>query len=179
MLFKAENRSKALEFDFPSHTERIDIEKNGKFLAWKDVDFIINDGEECWFIEVKDPDHPRAIGKKTDKCPYCGSHRPNTSFIDEIKSGELIKNLVLKYRHTLIWRWAQDKKITSLNYVVLLSMKSIDAAYLLTLTDRLKAELPLAKANTWVKPIAKKCMIVNLEQWEKQFPNWKVTRSKK
>lgn len=145
----------ALKFDDGSH---------GLSHCMSAVDFIVELKGSYVFIEVKDPDHPKATPQAV------------AEFCNEIKSGELRMALVKKYRDSFLYRWAEEKLDKPVNYAVLLCMNSMDKAMLLNENDLLKRELPLQETAKWQKQIAASCNIFNIDTWNKIYPKMSVRR---
>lgn len=125
------------------------------------VDFIAEYEERSIFIEIKDPDNPAA-----QEVP---------AFEQKLKSGKLVQSLSGKFRDTLFFRSIQGKDDISVVYVVLLSMKTLEAALLLTKQDELKKSIPMRHAD-WARDCAASCIILNVEQWKKRFGDQSIRR---
>ncbi len=154
-----------LRFDFTKavRAKRFDDKaQHGLTHCMKAVDFILETKDAYYFVEVKDPDNPNAKNK--------------AAFISKLTSGELNKNLTGKYRDTLIYRWAENALSMPVHYVVLLCMQSLDAAALLARTEELRRNLPLNSPVAWKQPIAKSCVILSLNDWNRHFKQWPVSR---
>lgn len=156
-----------LEFSFNAvqSVDRLDDAQHGMTHCMKAVDFIVESNDRYWFIEVKDPDNPRATAAA------------KKAFAENLKTGKLRKDLVIKYRDSFLYRWAMKKLDKPVKYVVLLCMKALDDAALLQQNDNLRRNLPTEKANSWQRPLADSCVILDFDGWNKQFPNWQVTRT--
>lgn len=64
-----------------------------------------------------------------------------------------------------------DKKV---NYICLIE---IEPALKSILNKRLNQDLPVgAKGKRWKKALADSCCVVNIESWNRNFLNWKVSR---
>ena len=123
--------------------------------AMKRVDFIAEYEDKWVFLEIKDPDNPRAAN-------------PN-AFKQKLLSGNLIPDLAGKYRDSLWFRALSDKLGSKpIHYIVLLSMASLDPALLLIQQDRLHKALPLTHSE-WCMPFAQACLIFNLAQFQSVF----------
>lgn len=125
------------------------------------VDFIVEYDEGYLFIEVKDPDIPTA------KNP--------AAFVEKLRSGKLVQSLAGKFRDTLFFRSAQGKNDRKVHYLVLLSMKSLDDALLLTKQDELRKAIPISHAD-WAKDCAASCSILNFETWKEKFGEQSLRR---
>jgi len=152
-----------LEFDFSDAIDAMyfdDDEYHSK-NTMKRVDFIVEYEEFYRFIEVKDPDIPNAKSRE--------------KFLVKLGSGQLIQSLSGKYRDSLFFRSVQKKIDKKIQYIVLLSMASLDAALLLTKQDELHKSIPLSHSD-WSNDSAAVCVIFNLNQWKKFFGEKSVKR---
>ena len=125
------------------------------------VDFIAEYNDRYHFIEVKDPDIPTATNP--------------AAFGEKLRSGKLIQSLAGKYRDTLFFRSVQDKADKNIVYIVLLSMRALDPAMLVAKQDELRRSIPLTHSD-WCRDSATTCIILNLEQWKRQFGDGSVRR---
>jgi hypothetical protein len=133
----------------------------------KAVDFVVEFPDYYLFVEVKDPDNPRAKSKDVK------------NFSKRLQSGELCNDLVQKYRDSFLYRWAEEKVDKPITYLVLLSMSSLDSAALMHQGKNLETKLPCGKKEKWIQPIATACAIFNIDSWNKQFTQWQVQRISK
>ena len=120
----------------------------------KRVDFIAEFNDKFVFLEIKDPDRPGAANPEAFKTKLLG--------------GNLIPDLAGKYRDSIWFRTLSGKATKPVHYVVLLSMASLEPALLLTKQDELKRSLPITHTD-WSAPCVQACVILNLEQYKKQF----------
>ncbi len=153
-----------LLFDFSEtvHTQRFDDNTHKLSHCMKAVDFIVETKKSIYFIEVKDPDNPRAEN--------------TVAFYSKLTSGNLTKNLTGKYRDSFIYQWAKNALNKPVHYIVLLAMESLDGASLLSQTENLRRNLPLIGSASWKKPIASSCVILSLDSWNQNFKQWPVSR---
>ena len=89
-----------------------------------------------------------------------------------------LKNyLKYKYRDSYLFRHAEDKVEKPIIYICLLNLSNDLNG---RMQKALSIELPVGKTSPrWEKEIAKSCQVVNLRQWNRQFPKWPVTRLSK
>jgi len=154
-----------LEFDFSGSVSafQYDDSRYHGCSTMKRVDFIV-EYDECYrFIEVKDPDCPDATQTNRD------------NFALKFRNGNLIPELAGKYRDSLLFFKLQEKKEKNIQYLVLLSMSSLDAAMLLTKGDELRRVIPIGHVD-WAKDSVSRCVILNLETWKQRFGNASVKR---
>lgn len=152
-----------LEFDFSAAIEAFVFDDDAlhRTSTMKRVDFIAEFEDRFIFLEIKDPDNPAAVNS--------GALR------QKLLGGNLIPDLAGKYRDSLWFRTLCGKANKPVNYVVLLSMASLEPALLLAKQDELKRSLPITHAQ-WAAPCAQSCVILNLEQYKKQFGAASVRR---
>ncbi len=157
-----------LVLELPSHATgfRFDGESHGLSHCMKAVDFIIETPEALFFLELKDPDHPKAHPKAVE------------AFQQSLESGKLIKDLVSKFRDTFLYRWAEGKDFQlTPHYFVIIAARTLDAALLLALTDQLKRGLPLQGPRSWSRSLAQHCAVFNMETWNKTMPDFRLSRT--
>ncbi|GFO73329.1 hypothetical protein BJAS_P4083 [Bathymodiolus japonicus methanotrophic gill symbiont] len=159
-----------LEFDFG---DVIDVfkfdEKNssapnyhGLSHCMKGVDFIVEQPNVYFFVEIKDPSHSGASAER------------KIEFEEKALSGSLIKDLVQKYRDTFLYRWAENKLEKPIIYICLVTLES---PLIPRLMEELRRQLPEGEDGpNWQHSIVKSAMIVNLDQWNKNFSSWPITR---
>jgi hypothetical protein len=145
-----------LEFNFGSALDAIvfDDDNLHKPSTIKRVDFIAEFNDKFVFLEIKDPDRPGAVNPE--------------AFRTKLLGGNLIPDLAGKYRDSIWFRTLSGKAIKPVHYVVLLSMASLEPALLLAKQDELKRSLPITHTD-WSAPCAQACVILNLEQYKRQF----------
>lgn len=134
---------------------------HGGFM--KSVDLIVENDKAIFFIELKD--------YKITDCnnPDFGKYRESKR-----STQELISSLIYKFRDTYLYKFAEgmkfDKKV---NYICLIE---IEPALKSILNKRLNQDLPVgAKGKRWKKALADSCCVVNIESWNRNFLNWKVS----
>ena len=155
-----------LRFDFTSAVQarRFDDGTHGLSHCMKAVDFILETKEAYYFLEIKDPDNPAADASR------------RAQYVQELRAGELRKSLVGKYRDTFIYHWAEKTPGKPIYYIVLLCLTALDAAALLAQEEGLRSSLPLSGSSTWKRPIAKACLVLSLDAWNRHFKQWPVSR---
>ncbi|ATG92545.1 hypothetical protein [Methylomonas koyamae] len=145
-----------LEFDFSSALEAIVFDNDALHnpSTMKRVDFIAEFNDRFVFLEIKDPDQPGAANPE--------------AFKKKLLTGNLIPDLAGKYRDSSWFQTLSGKNTKPFHYVVLLSMASLDPALLLAKQDELKRSLPITHTD-WSEPCSAGCVILNLEQYNRQF----------
>lgn len=145
-----------LEFDFAGALTvlKFDDEKTHSASSVQAVDFIVEYADHFLFVEVKDPDVPNPADIE--------------AFKRKLRSGELIRSLARKYRDSRFFLSFQQNQTKEFQYVVLLSMQSLDDALLLNKQDELHRSIPLTHPS-WQTNSATACAILNLAQWQKRY----------
>ena len=150
--------AKARKFD--------DGASHGLSHCMKAVDFIVEEPNRISFIELKDPEHPRAkeAGRK--------------EFIKNFCSGALDETLKYKYRDTFLYQWASGRIGKPIFYWVIIAISNLTASDLLTRTDDLKRKLPLngPPSGAWTQPIVAGCMVFNIDTWNRRQPRFPLSR---
>ena len=145
------------QFDDPRH--------HGLSHCMSAVDWIVDLEDETYFVEVKDPDAPTAR-----------VHGQRDEFVRDLSSGKLSKKLVKKFRDTFLYEWACKRVDKPVRYVVIVALSELDPALLETRTDELNRRLPSGTPGSWARPLAKGCIVVNLETWNQTFPQLRLSR---
>jgi hypothetical protein len=149
-----------LEFSFPGAQAVIHFDDNEYHASStvQRVDFIAEYEAHYLFIEIKDPDIPTAQNP--------------AAFVTKLNSGKLVQSLAGKFRDTQFFRSAQGKNDRKILYVVL---QSLDNALLLSKQDELRKAIPIRHVD-WADDCAAGCIILNFEQWKKQFGEQSLRR---
>jgi len=132
----------------------------------KAVDFVVELSDHYLFVELKDPQHPRA------------TPRSRTEFATKLRSGELDEDLKYKYRDSFLYEWASRRAEKPIDYRVLIALDTLDAAQLLARTDALARILPQRgpDGRPWSREIVRACGVFNLESWNRSLPDYPVNR---
>lgn len=132
----------------------------------KAVDFVVELSDKVLFIEIKEPQHPRAKLANA------------TSFISRFQSGKLDEDLKYKYRDSFLYEWAAGQVNKPIYYWVIVAINSLSPADMLTRTDALKRKLPLngPSSGYWKNRIVADCTVVNIQRWNNSWPNFQATR---
>ncbi len=156
-------RESGLEFDFSDaingfkfdETDKYSENYHGLSHCMKAVDFIIELENDYLLVEVKDFHDP-------------GQYKESKSFKN------LRNNLKTKFRDTLLYRFAEDQLDKPVRYLCLMTLED---ALNSRLMKELKIIVPEGIASTrWKHPLAKSCIVANIDRWNKNFPKWKVRR---
>jgi hypothetical protein len=157
-----------LELRVPSRAigRKFDDASHGLSHCMKAVDFVVELPDRILFVEVKDPENPAAT---------CASR---AEFIRRFQSGEIDRDLALKYRDSFLYEWAANRLAKPVHYVVLVAIATMDAAMLLTRSDALKGQLPFdgPSNGAWTRRIAAQCIVLNIDAWNRHLPSFPVKR---
>ena len=139
---------------------------HGLSHCMKAVDFVVELPDRILFIEVKDPENPAAT---------CADQ---AEFISRFQSGEIDRDLALKYRDSFLYEWAASRLAKPIHYFVLVAIAAMDAAMLLSRTDALKRQLPFdgPGSGAWTRRIATQCVVLNIDAWNQYLPSFPVKR---
>jgi len=156
---------KDLEFNFAGSIQALQFDDTTfhGHSSMKRVDFITEHDDFYRFIEVKDPDIPAA------------TEQNKADFLQNLQSGKLINSFAGKYRDSLLFRNLEGKTDKPVDYIVLLSMSTLDPAMLINKIDTLHREIPI-NHNSWPNSSARSCVILNLEQYKTRFGEASVRR---
>lgn len=132
----------------------------------KAVDFIVEMKDRILFIELKDPDHPKAQDRQREES------------LKKFFGGALDSDLVEKYRDTFLYEWGSGRVDKPIHYLVLIGASSLSAAELLARTDALRRKLPVLgpDGKPWAKPFVAGCSVMNIETWNRKLPRFPVSR---
>lgn len=160
-----------LEMDVPDALGggRFDGAAHGLGRCMKAVDFVVELADRYLYIEMKDPQHPRA----TDPA--------RNTFIEKLHSGQLDDDLKYKYRDSFLYEWAAGRADKPVHYLVLIALDTLDDAQLANRRSALERDLPLRgpqgpDRRPWVRPIVGFCGVFNIASWNRNFPRYPVRR---
>ena len=144
------------KFDGPGH---------GLSHCMKAVDWIVELPDRIYFIEVKDLDSGNAEG-----------HKERRQYLKELKGGKRDSDFVGKFRDSFLYEWACNKVERPISYLVVIACKELDFALLQNRREALQRNLPAGLKAGWLRPLAKDCLVFNVETWNNHFPELPLTR---
>jgi hypothetical protein len=160
-----------LQFDFPNVVNAMKFDQDDSdhpefhdLRNMPKVDFIIEETDAIFFIEVKDPGKPGAAD--------VGS----TRFLKKVVNGTLEASLIEKYIFSFFFRWAEEKLEKSVHYITLVTLET---GLLQTIIDGLEDQLSRhfsQQSIRWERNPLTSCQVHNIETWEAVFPDWPITR---
>ncbi len=139
---------------------------HGLSHCMKAVDFIVEEDDRVLFIEIKDPDHPRATEEE------------RTRFNRRFLAGQLDEDLKYKYRDSFLYECASGNIGKPIHYWVIIAIEGLSDAELLTRTDALKRKLPSQgpTSGTWERRIVSGCMVFNIRTWNQRLRGFPLSR---
>jgi len=157
-----------LEIEFPDHAapRRFDDPKTHNLAhCMKAVDCIFEWNGETYFLEIKDPDSPKAQTEGKEQ------------FLRDFQSGILNNNLTYKYRDSFIYEYASGRVKGKIHYIVLLCMSRLDSYLLSNRSDELRKSIPLEGPNgPWQKSFISSCTVLNIETWKRTLTQFPLSR---
>lgn len=157
-----------LEIEFPDQAapRRFDDPKTHKLAhCMKAVDCIFEWKGDTFFLEIKDPDNPKAQAEG------------KAQFLQDLQSGVLNNNLTYKYRDSFLYEYASGRVKGKIHYIVLLCMSRLDSYLLSNRSDELRKLIPLeGPSGPWQKSFVNSCSVLNIASWKRQFDQFPVRR---
>ena len=157
-----------LEITIPDgiHARRFDGDEHGLSHCMKAVDFVVELADSYLFIEFTDPQHPRAPAANLEES------------IQDFQSGKLDEELKYKYRDAFLYEWASGRADKPIYYLVLVALDNLTSDDLDTRTDELKRKLPvqIPESVSWPRSLANSCAVFNIASWNRNLPQYPVTR---
>lgn len=143
---------------------KFDDQNHGLSHCMKAVDFVVELPHLYLFIEFKDPEHPSAI------------QQDRQAFLQSFYSGRTNDELVEKFRDSFLYEWASGRVFKPVRYYVLIAISALTDANLQASTEDLRRKLPVTGSNSWRRPIAQNCAVLNLASWNSLLTNFPVSR---
>ena len=161
-----------LQITFPrgANARKFDDKSHGLSHCMKAVDIIVELEGQVSFIEIKDPEHPRAPSENLK------------AFIEDFQKERLDYDIVYKFRDSFLYEWACKRVDKPIDYWILIASEALTKAHLGTRIESIKRKLPLSEAlpepakKQWKRKIVAKCGVFNISTWNKYFPDYPVER---
>lgn len=155
-----------VSFDDAVSSRRFDGDEHGLSHCMSAVDFVIEFDDRYLFIEFKDPQDP---------------HVPEDmkqAAIDQFKRRSLESELTYKCRDSFLYEWASGNADKPIHYIVLIALDDLQSSDLAVRTDALQRHLPVngPSGNPWRRPFVSRCIVFNIESWNRHFPKYPVMR---
>lgn len=127
----------------------------------KAVDFVIELDDRMLYLEIKDPEHPKAR-----------AHRQSADFVTGLLAGDRDDELIRKFRDSLLYEWACEEVHKPIYYWVIVAIERLAAPELSSRSDDLKRKLPVVDAlpHRWTRRIVEDCRVFNIRSWNEALP---------
>lgn len=132
------------------------------------IDIVIELTSHIVFLEVKDPEQPRAV-----------EHGQDAEFHQRLTNGQIIKESCSKFRDTLYFQRASSALSKPIICVLLLVSERLGRPEVEKMTKSLSKQLPAAnrKPDMWDAPPFDKCFVLDQYSWESEFEGFSVYRA--
>jgi hypothetical protein len=131
------------------------------------VDFVVEEGARTLLIEVKDPSNRNAPDKEREK------------YARKISTNELISNeLVPKARGAYTFLHLMERDSKRFLYIVVFGLDRFpnEKALLIGFKERLLQRIRHEGKEPWKRQYIYDCIVVDLNDWNKHFPEYPVFR---
>ena len=158
------------EFDFPRAIELYKFDETDKLAGnhyhgvsvWKSVDVMSEFPDYYIWIEIKE--------YSNDKIEEIRNEKPRRTKSDDYHHRSWLRNnLAVKYQHTFLYRYCENKLDKPVFYVCLLNF---DDALLLSFFNDLKCHIPVGmKSGRWSRPILadNQLFVLNESAWKRKL----------
>jgi len=158
-----------LQFQFPDALPVEELDRQGVPIpvGMALVDLVIEEDVRTLLLEVKDPSNSRVPEDERKR------------YIKRIQNDSLISDeLTPKARDSYTYLHLMKRDSKSVVYVVLLGIDAFadEKAILLGFKDRLLQRIRHEAESPWKREYVQDCVVVSLDEWNKRFPKWPVTR---
>lgn len=145
---------------------RFDDAEHGLSHCMKAVDFIIELSDRYLFVEFKDPQNPGAPEGTVE------------TYLTNFASGGMDEDLKYKFRDTFLYEWASGRADKPVDYFILVALDALPDPVLITRGKDLERKLPALGpgGQPWYQPFVRSCAVFNLETWNRNFPDYPVSR---
>lgn len=168
--YKAE-RSAELLFEFPDEVVWDELDKQGVKLPMnmKFVDLVIERESDVLLVEIKDPSHSMSGNEQRNK------------YLKRLSDNSVLKQeLTPKARDSYSFLHLMERDGKPFKYIVLIGLDAFDPvqqkAVLTGFKDRLLADIRCEAYQAWKRKHIADCVVLSVESWNQQFPDWPVTR---
>lgn len=170
-IYRAEETAE-LEFRFPDGLLWSELDKQGVKLPvnMKFVDIVIERDHDILLVEIKDPSHSRSRDKERN------------SYLKRLTDNSVLsQELTPKARDSYLYLHLMERDHKPFKYVVLLGLDAFDPSVqkslMMGFKDRLLADIREESFEAWRRKHIMDCVVLSVESWNQQFPNWPVSRS--
>ena len=168
--YRAEQTAELL-FNFPDDLIWSELDRQGVKLPvnMKFVDLVIEREKNILLVEIKDPSHSRSLNK--DRNAYLKRLTDNSVLSQE---------LTPKARDSYLYLHLMERDHKPFKYVILLGLDAFDPnvqkAMMTGFKDRLLANIREESFEAWRRKHIADCLVLSVESWNQQFPNWPLNR---
>lgn len=171
--YKAEENAD-LEFSFPQELLFDELDKQGVKLPvkMKFVDLVIEREKDVLLIEIKDPSHANCTEKE------------RVSYFKRLQDNSVLtQELTPKARDSYIYLHLMQRDEKPFKFIVLIGLDAFDdlkqKALLGTFKNRLLTDIRCESFEPWKRQHIADCAVFSVQGWNKQFPQWQITRLSK
>ena len=127
------------------------------------VDLIVDMPEYVAYIEIKDPEHPKAQKRDVEK------------LLKKLEEGTLAISFANKLIDSFVYGWAERKAEKPIRYY---SIVTLDNELVVHLSDEIEKILPPlgVPITRWKRAFLEHCQVFNLHLWNECFPDWPARR---
>ncbi len=168
--YQAEDNAE-LQFSFPDELKWEELDRQGVKLPvqMKFVDLVIEREADVLLVEIKDPSHSKSPDKQRN------------SYLKRLSDNSVLtQELTPKARDSYVFLHLMERDNKPLKYVVLIGLDAFNAdkqkAILFGFKDRLLADIRCEAYEAWKRKHIADCVVLSVESWNEQFPEWPVTR---
>ena len=130
----------------------------------KAVDFVVEREDRYIFVEIKNPQQ--------------SEHADVEGYVDGFKRRQIDKDLKYKFRDSYLYEWASGRADKPIDYYVLIAVDALEPAVLIQRSQELQHQVPtgLPKNASWKRPIARSCIVYNIESWNRNWEDFPIRR---
>lgn len=159
---------KDLRFDFSKAISAKQVDRPDRELAEcsSTIDFIVELENCLLFIEVKDPDHPRATEKAQRK------------FLNKMTALELARELAKNSRDSFFYEYTMGQIDKPIVFVALIELPSVHLIDMAPSDEELRKCLLVNKSPSMPDNglMVKNSIIMDIAMWNNKFTDFPVTR---
>lgn len=165
-----------LNFHFPDNAkwERFDYSNEAgvrKPSGMKFVDLFIEEAEKFLLVEIKNP--------STIEAKNHSAREKLITKLEKFTDNELVSGLVEKIRdsYTFLHLMKRDEKPITYIFLIHLEDTEKEKINFLTVKDRLLNKIKHEAKEAWKRDYVKDCAVLGIKEWNKYFPDYKITNS--
>jgi len=155
-----------IEIDFSSSVDagRMDVQGDPIPIGMKFVDFVVEEPDNLFLIEIKDPCASKVTSVERKK------------FLKRLRDNQLIHHeLTPKARDSYTFLHLMQRDNKRMVFILLLG-GSFDDELILNLKDRLLRRIRQEAALPWAKRYIADCIVLTEDSWRRHFPEYALSR---